>query len=899
MISLLTLVVLSLVLTLPVQAMPPHPDLLRKIRNHEIPEPYYLQHRQELLARGVEAPGPNTIIERLRQRSLDEDINIIVILVDFSDHGARTDPGSFDSLLYGSHTGTLRDYYSQVSYGRLNLVTLNMPSALGWQRAPHTYSYYVDGQNGFGTYPQNAQRLAEDAVSLVDPFVDFAPYDNDGDGQVDALFIIHTGPGAERTGSGSDIWSHKWQMAHPANVDGVTASVYSMEPEYWSNSGDMTCGVYAHEMGHSVFGLPDLYDTDYDSEGLGTWSLMAGGSWNGALGASPSNPDAWCRVQMGFANPVNVTANQSHVAIPCVENSPQVFRLWTDGQQSSEYFLVENRQQTGYDHTLPGNGLMIYHIDDTQHNNNSQWFPGHTDQGNYHVALEQADGLWQLEQNTVADPGDPYPGMTENYTFSVSSTPSSETYGLADSHVGVRHIGVSADTMFASFYVNSSLSGTPVFISLPDTSAAIGNAISVPLLVENELAGRSVTSFHCVVHYDSTLLTTENPVVSRTGGVVPASWTLSAVPSGHNIAITASGATALNGHGTLVFLHFRAASAAVDRSVSPLSFESFAFNQGTPSADTTNGSLMVLSPRVEPQPALLDLGVIRLGTGAGNAAFVIRNSGSANLIIDSLRVPAFLTTDFHGPATVVPSWWHAVRAHFTFATVGLYQDTMLIYCPMFPEPTVVPVVGRCAVPVLESSVSTLDFDTVAIGQSADRVISLSDSGYWPTTISAVQLASGAAFRVVAAPQWPDTVPSRGTLPVTVRFTAQAGLVTDTLIFTHDAGDPLRIVLRGVGAALGANDPNNMPLPTVFKLSSAYPNPFNPSTTVRYDVPRAAWVTLTVYDVLGRAVDVPISGMMQPGRYSISWTCPQCGSGLYFFVLSADGLRLTQKAMLLR
>jgi hypothetical protein len=183
----------------PLWAMPPHPELLQKIRNHEIATPYYLEHNQEIRARGVESPTRIPMVDLLRQRALDTDINMLAILVDFSDHGAHTPAVSFDSLLFGQHQGTLHNYYEQVSYGSLTLVTVNMPSALGWERAPHPYSYYVDGQNGFGNYPRNAQRLAEDAVQLVNPVVDFSQYDNDGDGYVDALFIIHTGPGAERT----------------------------------------------------------------------------------------------------------------------------------------------------------------------------------------------------------------------------------------------------------------------------------------------------------------------------------------------------------------------------------------------------------------------------------------------------------------------------------------------------------------------------------------------------------------------------------------------------------------------------------------------------------------------------------------------------------------------------
>ena len=57
---------------------------------------------------------------------------------------------------------------------------------------------------------------------------------------------------------------------------------------------DAKIGVCAHELGHLLFGFPDLYDTDDTSEGIGNWCLMAGGSWNGG-GDVPAHPSAWCK----------------------------------------------------------------------------------------------------------------------------------------------------------------------------------------------------------------------------------------------------------------------------------------------------------------------------------------------------------------------------------------------------------------------------------------------------------------------------------------------------------------------------------------------------------------------------------------------------------------------------
>ena len=443
-------------------AMPLHPRLLEQMRN----QPELRRQEQEfeelLRERGINSPTVAPRLRELARRNLDENFNIIAILVDFSDHTASTAAGYFDTLLCGSGTGTLNNYVNEVTYGNVTLVTVNMPSALGWRRAPQTYAYYVDGQRGFGSYPHNAQCLAEDAIALANPAVNFANYDNDGDDYVDALFIIHAGSGYEYSHDVDDIHSHKWQTSFPVPVDGVYAYVYSMEPEYWSSAGDMTCGVYAHEMGHAAFGLPDLYDYGYDSRGLGSWSLMAGGSWNGANGASPAHPDAWCRVEMGAASATVVATNMTGVSIPSIESSSTVFRLWTDGAGGNQFFLVENRRRTGYDSALPSQGLLIYHVDESESGNNNQWYPGHTTFGNYLVALEQADGLYQLDQDlNSGDGGDPFPGSSNRRTFDSSSTPDSRSYAGTNTVVAVRNVGNSAATMTADFYVtNASLTLT-------------------------------------------------------------------------------------------------------------------------------------------------------------------------------------------------------------------------------------------------------------------------------------------------------------------------------------------------------------------------------------------------------------------------------------------------------
>jgi immune inhibitor A len=452
-----TLVAIGLMIvigsTIPVTAMPPTPEIQEKIDNGEIRMPFMANFFPSMPA-NMKPNAPSAT----QSPSMAGPYKALCILVDFSDKTSQTSAFKFDTLVFADKVGTVRNFYQEVSYAQLDIVTVNLPSTIGWQRAPQTYAYYVD--NNYGTdspYPKNSQKLCEDLVDLVDGVVDFSQYDNDGNGYVDVVMIAHAGRGAELSGSSADIWSHKWNI-NPRNRDGVNICDYTIMPEYWYNPGDMTIGVYCHELGH-VFGLPDLYDTDGSSNGTGYWSLMSSGSWNGSLGSSPAHPDAWSMIKLGWAAPTNITSNVTNVAIAAIENGGPIYRLWTSGADGDEYFLVENRQKQGYDASLPGAGLMIWHIDEAVWSNTNEWYPGHTTFGHYRVALEQADNQYHLERRlSLGDNGDPFPGSSSNISFSPTTSPSSDAYSASSSFVAITNISASASTMTADFAVSFAVS---------------------------------------------------------------------------------------------------------------------------------------------------------------------------------------------------------------------------------------------------------------------------------------------------------------------------------------------------------------------------------------------------------------------------------------------------------
>lgn len=367
-------------------------------------------------------------------------LKVAVILVDFSDKPMAKPKKRFEDLFFSEGvipTGSVKEYYQEVTNGLISITG----QVVGPFRMPKKLSEYAHGESGTGNATPNARTLAQDAAKAANPKINFSTYDNDNDGYVDAFVVIHAGPGAEVTGNAGDIWSHKWVLPDVYNADGTSIYAYLTVPE------DCELGVCAHELGHLLFGFPDLYDTDYTSEGIGNWCLMAGGSWNNN-GLTPAHPCAWCKVQQNWVTTINQSANTTGVVIDDVKQSNKVYRLWRDGGPGNEYFLAENRLKKKYDKFIPAEGLLIYHIDDSMEDNSNEQ--------HYKVALLQADAKQHLEKGTNGgDAGDVWPGTSKKKTFSRSSKPNSKSYGGLDTKVAIKNIKFSNGKITADLSVKT------------------------------------------------------------------------------------------------------------------------------------------------------------------------------------------------------------------------------------------------------------------------------------------------------------------------------------------------------------------------------------------------------------------------------------------------------------
>jgi immune inhibitor A len=467
---------------------------------------------------GVDQPSPVPPAANLTVRPL-------VLLVDFDDQPADKDihpPLEYGKIIFrrNQEPGTFSDYWNEVTGSRVRIVgdeESDVDSA--WIRVSGTYDptgedldygFFTDGQYGFGDYPRNSQGMVYHALVAADPRINFADYDNDGpdgiprsadpehsddDGYVDALFVVHAGWGAEQSRDRGNIWSCKWDLESNGGPgafstdDGVKIKGFMVVPEELLDNADdgnellVTIGVFCHDFGY-MLGLPALYDTtphrwDADSYGIGYWGLMGYGAWTGIVaypqrvplpGNCPVHPMAWSKYYAGWVSVTNATQgrNQPHAIYRAESSAPpdatRFLRITVAGPE--EYFLLENRQQVGFDRGLaylehiepddptPCDGLLIWHIDERVIEDN---LSDNTVNGNkLHkgVDLEEADGYNDLDfRVNLGDDGDPFPGHFSKREFGPDTSPDSLPYGSAESTCYIERISDSGNPM--TLYVTS------------------------------------------------------------------------------------------------------------------------------------------------------------------------------------------------------------------------------------------------------------------------------------------------------------------------------------------------------------------------------------------------------------------------------------------------------------
>jgi M6 family metalloprotease-like protein len=289
---------------------------------------------------------------------------LLVIMANFSNTSVTHAAPKFELMMNEPNyqgTGSFRDYYLENSNGQLDVSSV----VTAWVTVPNPHDYYGPEEK-WGEFAYEAIKAAYNSG------VDLSPFDNNGDGVVDAVAIIHQGKGQESTADETDIWSHSWTLASAGysstqrRFGNVRVNNYIVQPELNSNTQEMaSIGVIAHEFAHAL-GAYDFYDTDYEvngqQSGTGTWDLMDNGCYNGnPTGAVPAHHNPYTKIQLGWVSATVIDA-PGWLNLPPIISSQTVFRVNT--ATANEYYLFEHRKKAGFDAFLRGEGMVVYHVDD-------------------------------------------------------------------------------------------------------------------------------------------------------------------------------------------------------------------------------------------------------------------------------------------------------------------------------------------------------------------------------------------------------------------------------------------------------------------------------------------------------------------------------------------------------
>jgi len=283
----------------------------------------------------------------------------------------------------------MSDYFKEASYNAIPSITFkffgdttatvngdNSACTSGSQLLTHPMEYYGCGDEYRGcsgvTIPTpgqimpNGNYLIKDALMTARAGHGNTPTARTSGGPFDAVIVVHAGNGNETTSANGDIWSIFYSQDDVIQSAGGGFTEGDVVPETQASGITSPLGVMCHEFGHEL-GLPDLYNTGSTggSSVVGDWEIMDSGPFSGN-GANPSHPGAWDKLYLGWTTPQTVPARGAPTIRYSETNIDSIVKIPVNGS-SDEYFLLEYRSQDSgalFDHNIPGNGLLIWHVDD-------------------------------------------------------------------------------------------------------------------------------------------------------------------------------------------------------------------------------------------------------------------------------------------------------------------------------------------------------------------------------------------------------------------------------------------------------------------------------------------------------------------------------------------------------
>lgn len=728
---------------------------------------------------------------------------------------------------------TMSQFYDEISYNDLHVTG----TVYGWTTLPSTEVFYT----GTGTCnglcgTSQVKTLITQTLAANDGAVNFGQYDNDGpdgvpnsgddDGYVDFVSFVHPTQGAE-CGVNGHVWSHRFSLSgwgvgpyttNDARTGGgfIKVDDYTIQPvKNCDGTTLIDIGVFCHEFGHA-FGLPDLYDTNGGSEGVGWWDLMGSGNWN-----TPTNPGymgAWSKNFLGWSNVIVSPAVPTPYSVANSELNREIYRLDVTHEKWRRSTLC------------PITGSYSMHCGLTSAEaTNRNW--GNTTGSGY-------GNEWDTKVSRDFNyNGSGSVSLQYQYTFALEP---SYDYAYGEVTSG-------GTTSAFAVYNNPSLPGT-------------GSGTAIIDLTPYLVAGPYTVAFHVIA--DVAYSDEDNNFATTCGAM-----------SLDNVS--------LNGGGESYFTDFETREDGWAEDMNPPT-EYFLVENRKPIGSDANvkgtapgGGLVVWHVDVADQtggttnnrPRGLavvqadNLKNLEAGANRGDNGDPYPGT-AANNNLNGGTAPN--SNGYDGPSTV--------SVQLTGANADPMSATMK---GGWPAP----------VPV-----------SITPNSSASTSVSLQVDGSLFAKTGSVQLVRGTQTFNSTSVYW------AGKDRIVAQFNMAGGIngFYDVVVFNPGGASAVLVgAFQLTGSVTGAGDS-----PRKFALLPAYPNPFNPETTIRYELASRTHVSLRVYDVSGAVVRTLVDNVKAAGSYSLTWNGRDdhgspVSSGVYFYRITAGSFQDVRKMTLLK
>ena len=303
---------------------------------------------------------------------------VLVVLAEYQDlpFTVNNPLEAFDQYLNGTeqkdlgnknnkNTNSIRQYFDICSHGAFT----PQFDVVGPVTLPENMAYYGAGDSN----SEKMSQMAKDAIALLPDSIDLSAYDNNNDGAIELMYVIHAGYGQNQGGDSNAMWAKVSTVNTRINESltltrfGCNCELFYPHPNFKNNINGT--GVFCHEFSHAM-GLPDLYPTNsagrrVDNQSMEKWDVMDYGLYlNNSY--SPMPYIAWEQEAMGWQEIETLTANHkaihdSIMLMPTLEEGGKAYKI-LNPEDDNEFIVIENVQKRNIYEGIVNSGLLMYHV---------------------------------------------------------------------------------------------------------------------------------------------------------------------------------------------------------------------------------------------------------------------------------------------------------------------------------------------------------------------------------------------------------------------------------------------------------------------------------------------------------------------------------------------------------